>query len=139
MNAVIKGLADGTIDCIVSDHAPHAVEEKELEFDYAPFGLVGLETSVGLAISRLIAEKRLSWIDMINRMSTAPARILDIPGGTLNAGEPADITVIDPDLEWTVNPAEFRSLSRNSPFKGWKLRGRAVMTVVDGDVVHSLL
>lgn len=137
VNAIIKGLADGSIDCIASDHAPHAVEEKELEFDYAPFGLIGLETAVGLVITKLINENRMSWVDMANRMSSAPARILDIPGGTLNEGEPADFTVIDPDLEWTVDPDNFKSLSRNTPFKGWKLKGKAVMTIVDGNVVYS--
>jgi dihydroorotase len=139
LNAIIKGLADGAIDCIASDHAPHAVEEKELEFDYAPFGLIGLETALGLVITNLINENRLSWLDAVNRMSAAPARILDIPGGTLNEGEPADITVIDPELPWTVNPDDFKSLSRNTPFKGWELKGRAVMTIVDGNVVYSLL
>jgi len=139
VEAVIKGLADGTIDCIASDHAPHSVEEKELEFDYAPFGMIGLETAVGLAITRLIHKKNLTWIETVEKMSTAPARILDIAGGTLNEGEPADITVIDPDLQWTVNPGEFKSLSRNTPFAGWKLKGKAVMTIVDGNVVYSSL
>ena len=137
VDAILKGLADGTIDCIASDHAPHSVEEKELEFDYAPFGLIGLETSLGLAITRLINEKILTWVETVERMSTAPARILDIPGGTLNEGEPADITVIDPELEWIVNPNDFKSLSRNSPFAGWKLKGKAMMTVVDGNVVYT--
>lgn len=137
VDAVIKGLADGTIDCIASDHAPHSIEDKELEFDYAPFGLIGLETTLGLVITRLINKKVLSWVEAVKRMSTVPARILDIPGGTLNEGETADITIIDPDLEWTVNPDDFKSLSRNTPFAGWKLKGKAVMTIVDGNIVYS--
>jgi dihydroorotase len=139
VDAILKGLADGTIDCIVTDHAPHSVEDKELEFDYAPFGLVGLETAVGLAVTRLINKKVLNWVETVERMSTAPARILDIPGGTLNEGEPADITVIDPDLDWTVNPDDFKSLSHNTPFASWKLKGKTVMTIVDGNIVYSSL
>jgi len=137
VDAVIKGLADGAIDCIASDHAPHSVEEKEFEFDYAPFGLIGLETAVGLVIAKLINKKVLTWVEAVKKMSTAPARILDIPGGTLNEGDPADITIIDPELEWIVNPDDFKSLSRNTPFAGWKLKGKAVMTIVDGNVVYT--
>lgn len=139
LEAVIKGLSDGTIDCIASDHAPHSVEEKEFEFNFAPFGLIGLETTVGLVITKLINEKILNWVEVVEKLSTAPARVLDIPGGTLNEGEPADITVIDPDLEWIVNPNDFKSLSRNTPFAGWQLKGKAVMTIVDGNTVYSSL
>ncbi|UCE67921.1 MAG: dihydroorotase [Candidatus Zixiibacteriota bacterium] len=139
VDAVIKGLADGAIDCVASDHAPHSIEDKELEFDYAPFGLIGLETALGLVITKLINEKILTWVEVVDRMSAAPARILDIPGGILNEGEPADITVIDPELEWIVNPNDFKSLSRNTPFAGWQLKGKAVMTIVDGNIVYSLI
>jgi dihydroorotase len=139
VDAVIKGLSDGTIDCIASDHAPHSVEEKEFEFNFAPFGLIGLETTVGLVITKLINEKILTWVEVAEKLSTAPARILDIPGGTLSEGETADITVIDPGLEWIVNPNDFKSLSRNTPFAGWQLKGKAVMTIVDGNVVYSSL
>jgi len=139
VDAVKRGLKDGTIDAIATDHAPHSIEEKEFEFDYAPFGAIGLETAVGLVATELVAKKILDWPTAIHRLSTAPARILGIPGGTFEEGEPADFTIIDPDLEWTVNPEEFKSLSKNTPFTGWKLTGKTVMTVVDGNIVHKLI
>lgn len=139
VEAVKKGLKDGTIDAIATDHAPHSVEEKEFEFDYAPFGIIGLETAVGLVITELIENKILDWPTAVNRLSTGPARILGIPGGSFEIGAPADFTVIDPRLEWEVNPNEFKSLSRNTPFGGWKLTGKTVMTVVDGNIVYSML
>jgi dihydroorotase len=139
VDAVRKGLKDGTIDAIVTDHAPHSVEEKELEFDYAPFGLIGLETAVGLVSTELVGKKILTWPQAIHRLSTAPAKILGITGGALEEGAPADITVIDPSLEWVVDPDRFKSLSRNTPFAGRKLKGRAVMTIVDGDIAYSSL
>jgi dihydroorotase len=139
VEAVKKGLKDGTIDAIATDHAPHAVEEKELEFDYAPFGAVGLETAVGLVVTELINSKMLTWPQAVEKLSTAPSRILGIPGGSFEEGAPADFTVIDPDLEWEVNPDDFKSLSRNTPFAGWRLKGKAVMTIVDGNVVYSML
>jgi len=137
IDAVIKGLKDGTIDVIATDHAPHTVEEKEFEFDHAPFGLVGLETAVGLMVTKLINEKILSWPELVHKMSTAPARILNIPGGTFDEGEPADITVIDPNYNWIVNPDDFKSLSKNTPFSGWQLQGKAVLTIVDGNIVYK--
>ncbi len=137
--AATKGLMDGTIDCIVTDHAPHSVEEKEFEFDYAPFGMVGLETAVGLAITKLINENKLTWLEAVELMSSAPARILDIPGGTLNVGEPADITVIDPNFDWVVNADDFKSLSRNTPYAGMQLKGKPAMTIVDGNIVYSAI
>ncbi len=139
VEAVRRGLKDGAIDAIASDHAPHSAEEKDLEFDYAPFGAVGLETSVGLVITELIEKKALDWPTAVRRLSTAPAAILGISGGCLEVGEPADITIIDPHLQWEVNPDDFKSLSRNTPFAGWKLTGKAVMTIVDGNVVYSIL
>ncbi len=139
VDAVKKGLKDGTIDAIASDHAPHSPEEKELEFDYAPFGAIGLETALGLVITELIDPGLLSWIEAVKCLSLAPATILNVPGGKLEAGAPADITVIDPKLEWMVNPDEFKSLSRNTPFRGRKLTGRAVMTIVNGNVVYSMM
>ncbi len=139
VDAVRKGLKDGTIDAIATDHAPHSVEEKELEFDYAPFGIIGLETAVGLVATELVGKKILTWPQAAHRLSTAPAKILNIPGGTFEEGAPADITVIDPSLEWVVDPDKFKSLSRNTPFAGWKLRGRPVMTIVDGNIVYSSL
>jgi dihydroorotase len=130
--AIKAGLKDGTIDVIVTDHAPHGMDEKSGEFDYAPFGIVGLETAVGLSL-RLVQEKVLSISQLVERMSMAPGKIIK-NGGTLSVGVRADITIIDPDLDWTVKASEFRSKSRNTPFDGWKLRGRAVQTLVDGSL-----
>lgn len=139
VEAVKKGLREGAIDVIATDHAPHSVEEKELEFDYAPFGAVGLETAVGLVATELIHKDVLDWASAVERLSAAPAKILGIPGGTFEEGAPADFTIIDPDLEWEVNPDEFKSLSRNTPFAGWKLKGKTVMTIVDGNIVFTML
>lgn len=131
--AIKQGLKDGTIDAIVTDHAPHGMDEKSGEFDYAPFGIVGLETSLGLAL-KLVHDGVLTLSDLVTRMSTAPARILKSGGGTLSAGAAADITVIDRDLEWTVDSASFKSKSKNTPFNGWTLKGKAVQTMVGGKI-----
>jgi dihydroorotase len=128
--AIKQGLKDGTIDVIATDHAPHGTDEKSVEFDAAPFGIVGLETSVGLSL-KLVSEGVLTMSDLIMRMSTAPGRIIK-KGGTLSISAVADITIIDPNEEWTVKAAEFKSKSKNTPFDGWKLRGRAVQTIVGG-------
>jgi dihydroorotase len=128
--AIKQGLKDGTIDVIATDHAPHGTDEKSVEFDAAPFGIVGLETSVGLSL-KLVQDGVLTMNDLITRMSTAPGRIIK-KGGTLDLGAVADITIIDPNAEWTVKAAEFRSRSRNTPFDGWKLKGRAVQTIMGG-------
>ena len=101
--------------------------------------MVGLETVAGLVITKLINEKKLNWLEAVELMSSAPARILDIPGGTLNEGEPADITVIDPNFDWIVNADDFKSLSRNTPYTGWQLKGKPVMTIVDGNIVYSAI
>jgi dihydroorotase len=129
--AIRAGLADGTIDAIATDHAPHAGDEKAVEFDAAPFGIVGLETSVGLSL-QLVQDGLLSLSELVRRMSANPAAILRVKGGTLAAGADADVTIIDPEAPWTVNAAEFKSKSRNTPFDGWKLKGRAVQTIVGG-------
>jgi dihydroorotase len=129
--AVRQGLKDGAIEVIATDHAPHGLDEKAVEFDAAPFGIAGLETAVGLSL-KLVAEGVLSLSDLIARMSLGPAKIIKNSGGTLSVGAVADITIIDPDLEWTVKAAEFRSRSRNTPFDGWKLKGKAVRTIVNG-------
>ncbi len=134
VEAVIAGLADGTIDVIASDHAPHAREKKMQELDQAPFGIVGLETSLGLVITRLIEPGHLDWPAAIGKMSLNPARILGIPKGTLQIGADADITVIDPKARWTVDPAKFRSKSTNTPFAGMELTGRAEVVIVGGRV-----
>jgi len=123
--ALIAGLLDGTIDCIATDHAPHQPEEKEVEFNLAPFGVVGLETALGLVVSRLIDTGSMDWKTLVERMSTAPRRILGLPEVSLKAGNPANLTIIDPSAEWQVDHFKFRSKSRNTPFKGWKLRGKA--------------
>jgi dihydroorotase len=138
VEAIIAGLVDGTIDCIATDHAPHAREKKMLELDRAPFGILGLETAVGLTVTRLVAPGKIGWPRMIEAMSTLPARILGVDRGTLRPGAVADITVIDPAREWTVDVKSFRSKSVNSPFDGWSLRGRAVATIVAGRVKHRL-
>ncbi len=131
--AIKVGLRDGTLDAIATDHAPHGSDEKSVEFDQAPFGIVGLETSLGLAL-RLVADGVLSLSDLVMRMSTAPAKMVKSGGGTLSIGAAADITIIDPRVEWTVDAGRFLSKSRNTPFDGWKLTGRAVRTIVGGKV-----
>ncbi|MBA4397877.1 MAG: dihydroorotase, partial [Syntrophus sp. (in: bacteria)] len=134
--AVREGLRDGTIAVIASDHAPHAATDKDVEFDDAAFGMVGLETSLGLSL-KLVADGILTLDQLIMKMSTAPARILRIPGGTLKTGSTADITVIDPDVAWTVDRTRFRSKSRNTPFHGWDMKGKAVMTIVGGEIKYQ--
>ena len=136
VEAIVGGIADGTIDCIATDHAPHAPEKKMLEIDRAPFGILGLETAVGLCVTRLVKTGRIGWPRLIEALSTLPARILGIPRGTLRPGAVADITIIDPDVEWRVDVGTFQSKSRNSPFDGWTLHGRAVVTIVGGRVKH---
>jgi dihydroorotase len=138
VDAIIAGIVDGTIDCIATDHAPHAREKKMLELDRAPFGILGLETAVGLAVTRLVAPGRIGWPRLVEAMSTLPARILGIDRGTLRAGSVADITLIDPQLSWKVDVNSFRSKSVNSPFHGWTLQGRAVATIVAGRVKYRL-
>lgn len=132
--AILEGLADGTLDAIASDHAPHSVLEKDVEFAAAAFGLIGLETSLGLSL-KLVHEGVLTLSQVIMKMSTSPARILGIPGGALAPGAPADITLIDPNKEWTVDAGQFASKSRNCPFQGWKLKGRAVGTILGGKII----
>lgn len=129
--AIKRGLGDGTLDVIATDHAPHAADEKAGEFDFAPFGIVGLETALGLTF-KLVDEGVLSLADAVRKLTINPAAILKIDKGTLSAGADADITIIDPNIEWTVRAAEFKSKSRNTPFEGWKLKGRAVQTIVGG-------
>ncbi len=130
----IDGLVDGTIDAIVTDHAPHAKEKKMQELDRAPFGIVGLETCLGLVVTKLIEPGHLDWPHALAKMTVNPARILGIPKGTLQIGADADVTIIDPQARWTVDPAEFRSKSTNTPFDGWELTGRAELVIVGGRV-----
>lgn len=133
--AVREGVRDGTLDVIATDHAPHHYDEKEQAFEDAPFGIVGLETALGLALTELVETTLIDLPTLIDRMSCAPARALSLPGGTLRSGSPADITLFDPGMEWTVDPTRFLSLSRNTPFSGRRLRGRAVRTVVGGATI----
>lgn len=137
VEACLAGLADGTIDCIVTDHAPHAREKKMQELDQAPFGIVGLETALGLVITQLIEPGHLSWSQAIEKLSTNPARVLGLPKGTLAPGADADLTIIDPGYAWTVDPARFRSKSTNTPFAGWHLRGRAETVIVGGRIKYQ--
>jgi dihydroorotase len=137
--ALLEGIGDGTIDILCSDHAPHAQFEKEVEFDAAPFGIVGLETELGLFIDLLVHKNRTIGLPRLIEMYTVnPARLLQIEAGTLSVGRAADITLIDPDLEWTVDANNFHSASRNTPFDGWKLKGRAVRTIAGGKTVWAL-
>jgi dihydroorotase len=132
--ALLEGLIDGTIDCIATDHAPHALSEKEGEFDRAAFGIVGLETAVGLLMDRLVKPGALPLTTLIARLSRDPARLLRLPGGSLAAGAPADLTLLDPEARWTIDPAKFASKSRNSPFGGWTVTGKPWKTIVGGRV-----
>jgi dihydroorotase len=133
--AIRQALRDGTIDVICTDHAPHHYDAKEREFDDAPNGIIGLETALGLAITELVDDGLLDLSTLITRMSTMPARIFKLPGGTLAPGAAADVVVIDPTAKWTVDPEKFYSRSRNTPFAGRQLRGRADVTIVRGQVV----
>ncbi|MFQ5456410.1 MAG: dihydroorotase [Nitrospirota bacterium] len=132
--AIKEGLKDGTIDVIATDHAPHAIFEKEIEFDAAPFGLIGMETALGLSF-RLIEEGWLSLSDIVSKLSLNPSNILNLNRGSLNSGAAADIVIVDPDNTWKVDPLRFKSKSKNTPFSGWELRGKAVMTIVKGKIV----
>src|SRR2546423_2880929 len=138
VKACIAGVKDGTIDCLATDHAPHLAEEKELEFQYAPNGILGLEPALALYIKALIEPGHISWMKLIELMTIAPARIAALKKGTLADGADGDVTIIDPNREWTVDVEEFKSRSRNCPFGGWKLKGRAINTIVRGDVKWSL-
>ncbi|HSR89930.1 MAG TPA: dihydroorotase [Gemmatimonadales bacterium] len=137
--AIRQALRDGTLDVIASDHAPHHYDAKEREFDDAPNGILGLETALGLAISELVETGLMSLSDLLLRMSTQPARIFNLPGGSLGVGAPADVVVFDPKARWTVDPARFHSKSRNTPFGGRSLTGRAEVTIVRGRVVYQAL
>ena len=139
VDALLDGIADGTLSILASDHAPHAGFEKEVEFDAAPFGIVGLETELGLFLDLLVHKHRkIDIVRLIEMYTVEPARLLKLGAGTLSIGAEADITLIDPEMEWKVDIAKFQSASRNSPFDGWKLKGRAVRTIVGGKTVWQL-
>jgi dihydroorotase len=139
VDAILEGVADGTLSILCSDHAPHAGFEKEVEFDQAPFGIVGLETELGIFIDQLVHKHRKIEIARLIEMYTVePAKLLKLDAGTLSVGAAADVTLIDPNLEWIVKIDNFQSASRNSPFDGWKLKGRAIRTIVGGKTVWKL-
>ena len=135
VEAVRAGLADGTLDTIATDHAPHHYDEKEAAFADAPNGIVGLETALGVVLTRVVGEGVIDLPTMVERMSCQPARAFGLPGGSLAPGSVGDVTVIDPDAMWTVDPGVFLSKSRNTPFAGWELRGRPRYTIVGGSIV----
>jgi dihydroorotase len=135
--AVQVGLADGTLDMIATDHAPHHYDEKEAAFDDAPNGIVGLETSLGLVLDRVVGAGIVDLVTMVDRMSCQPARAFNLPGGTLAAGSVGDVTVFDPEAVWTVDRKAFLSKSANTPFDGWELKGRPTHTIVGGRLVWS--
>ena len=135
-DAMLAGLADGSVDVVATDHAPHHYDEKQVEFDRAPFGITGLETAVSLCFDRLVHAGRISLSRLIELLSVNPARILNVPGGALNDGAPADISILAPDLAVTVDVARMRSKSKNTPFAGWTLRGGVAATIVGGRFVY---
>jgi dihydroorotase len=132
--AILEGLRDGTIDVIATDHAPHAPEKKARELDQAPNGIIGLETLLPVCVVSLIEPGVLTWPQMIEKLTVNPAKVLGIDRGTLRPGAVADVTVIDPAAEWVIDAKKFRSKSRNSPYAGWKVRGRADAVLVGGEV-----
>jgi dihydroorotase len=135
MQALREGLADGTIDAIASDHAPHSEEEKDVEFNIAPFGIIGMESLLGIILTELVAKNVISINRFVSSLTINPARILGIPKGTLSVGADADITIIDPNKEWVIDPTQFKSKSRNCPFAGWKVKGKAVKVIVAGQII----
>jgi dihydroorotase len=137
--ALLAGLADDTIEILASDHAPHASYEKEVEFADAPFGIIGLETELGLFQKLLIETGVLEWPQMLAKLTINPARLLRIDRGTLAPGKPGDVTIIDPKQSWKVNPELFESHSRNTPFAGWELPGRASHTIINGTLAWRLV
>ena len=137
LEAVLEGLVDGTVDCIATDHAPHELSEKEGEFGGCASGVVGLETAVPLLLDRLVRAGRMDLPTLVQRLSPGPARLLNLPGGSLAQGAPADVTVLDLERPWTIEPAKFRSRSRNTPFGGLTGTGAPAMTIVGGKVVTA--
>jgi dihydroorotase len=135
-DAMLQGLADGSIDAIATDHAPHHRDEKHVEFDHAPFGITGLETAVSLCFDRLVHRGVIGLPRLIELLSVNPARILGVSGGALTEGSPADVTILAPDLPVTVSAATMRSKSKNTPFNGWKLRGGVAATLIGGRTAY---
>jgi dihydroorotase len=139
VESVIEGLKDGTISVLATDHAPHAREKKMRELDQAPFGIVGLETLIPITVHGLVEPGHLSWVDVIRKLTIAPASLLNLhKKGTFKPGSDGDVTIIDPDVRWTIDPSKFLSKSQNTPYGGWKVRGRAHTVVVNGEIRYSL-
>jgi dihydroorotase len=138
VKACIEGVRDGTIDCLATDHAPHLAEEKELEFQFAPNGIIGLECALSLYIKALVEPGHIGWMQLIELMTTKPAEIVKLDKGTLREGADADVTIIDPTRRWRIDKEQFVSKSRNCPFHDWEVTGRAVMTIVGGAVKWEL-
>ncbi len=136
--ACVAGVKDGTLDCLATDHAPHLAEEKELEFQNAPFGILGLEGALALYARALVDPGHITWSRLIELMTVAGAKIAKLNKGTLNIGADADVTIIDPNLKWTIDKNNFRSKSRNSPFHGWEVKGKATHTIVGGSVKWAM-
>jgi dihydroorotase len=134
--ALMAALADGSVDAIATDHAPHHVDEKRVPFAAAPFGIVGLETAVGLCLDRLVRAGVIELARLVDLLSCGPARVMGLPGGTLRAGSAADVTVLDLEAEWKVEPLRFQSKSRNTPFGGWSGKGAPTMTIVGGRIIR---
>jgi dihydroorotase len=130
--AILEGIADGTIEVLCSDHAPHCDYEKEVEFDYAPFGIIGLETELALALTQLYHSGRVGLVEVIAKYTVGPARLLGLDKGSLSVGSAADVTVMDPERQWVFDKSAGASKSFNSPFHGWSLKGRAMATLVAG-------
>src|SRR5262249_38387342 len=135
-DAMLRGIADGSVDVIATDHAPHHYDEKQVEFDRAPFGITGLETAVSLCFDRLVHPGVIPLARLVELLSVNPARVLHLPGGSLAEGEAADITILAPELPVKVSAATMRSKSKNTPFDGWSLRGGVAATIVAGQVVY---
>jgi len=135
--AIREGLKDGTLDAIATDHAPHHYETKERDFSDAPFGVVGLETALGLGLAELVGGGVLTLPELISRMSTEPAKVYNLPAGTLQKGSAADVVVFDPEARWKVEPDRFRSRSHNTPFAGRELAGKVEYTIVGGKPVYA--
>lgn len=138
VEACLQGLVDGTIDCLVTDHAPHGTQEKEREFLDAPFGIIGLESALPLYVKALIEPGLMDWPGLIERLTVRPSKVLSLDKGTLAPGADADVTVIDPNARWTLDVRRFRSKSRNCPFDGWEVTGRVAYTIVGGIVKYQL-
>jgi dihydroorotase len=134
----LAGLKDDTIEILATDHAPHAPEKKMRELDQAPFGVIGLETLLPITVTTLIDPGHLSWPAVIRKLTINPAKLLGISKGSLRPGADADVTLIDPSIRWTIDPDQFRSRSRNCPFAGWDVRGRAHTVIVAGEIRYTL-